>query len=175
MEKRPLEASPRLKPLVGIEYGRFLLDVPSGMVTAYPEVKAYAESQGFRQKDEQHVTVIGERTQRLLGEAEEVDEVMELIGSMSDWPIVECGDVLVLKNVETGEDGLDIVEESIIQLVTLPGMDELYDQIRKITGLAIETPPAHVTLYTKNADRGIGVYSRAQLKELTVDRFVVSK
>jgi hypothetical protein len=174
MEKRPIETSPRLRPLADVEYGRFLLDVPAGTVVTQPETEAYATQHGFRQKDEQHVTVIGKRTQQLLNECGKLDEVMSIASSVADWPIAEYGDIVVLKNTEVDEKGYETIEESIVRLIALPEIDRLYDQIRAITGMSIETPPPHVTLYTKNADRGIGVYSRAQLEGFVVDRLLDS-
>lgn len=165
MEKNSYSDSFMLYPLDGVERGRLLLEIPTTMLEIPDHVAEFAEKNDFIPKAEYHLTVIGKKTQTALAENGRLDDAMALVGAVPHWKIGSLGNFYVLNNREADDQGHDILEESIIQLLDLPVMDELYDKIRQATHMDIETPPAHVTLYTKNADRGIGVYSQAQLAE----------
>lgn len=170
MEKQVRFDALSLRPLSGVERGRLLLEVPEASIDIPTQVAVYAEENNFTPKDEHHLTVIGKRTQLALTGSGHLEDVMTLVNGMSRWTIASTGRFYVLSHSEVDDEGGIIMEESIIQLVDLPAMNELYDKIRQTTRLDIDTPPAHVTLYTKNADRGIGVYSQAQLAEyITVE------
>lgn len=168
MEKQPAFENTRLSPSEGIEYGRLLLEVPNDTINIPHHVALYALTNDYTPKDEYHLTVVGKKTQQILSEYGYLDDVVRLIDSEARWEIRSWSDIKVLQNVEIDDQGNEVVEESIIQLVSLPAMNKLYDKICAITHLAIETPPAHITLYTKNTARGIGIYSQSQLEEYTI-------
>jgi hypothetical protein len=164
----PIEAS----PMPGVERGRLLLQIPASSIEIPAMVISYAALGEFMPKEEYHVTVVGKKTQeRLLAEGV-LDEVVDLLENTPPWNIISFDDIFSIRNIETDGNGNQVIEESIIQLVTLHGLDEMYDQIREVAGLDIPTPPAHITLFTKNADRGIGLYSNIQLAEYVTKRLV---
>jgi hypothetical protein len=170
MEKQRQPDPIELHSLQGVERGRLLLGVPAVSIDIPPVVESYAQYAGFKPKDEYHATVIGKRTQEWLLAEGVLDEAVELLENVPQWNIVSLGDILLLRNIETVDNGEQVVEESIIQLVTLPGLDAFYNQLRAATDLDIPTPPAHITLFTKNADRGIGLYSNTQLTDYIVKK-----
>lgn len=168
MEKQRQPSAIEMHPLQGIERGRLLLGVSTPDIEIPPVIKSFASQGEFKPKGEYHVTVVGKKTQeRLLAEGM-LDDVVELLDTPLPWNIVSLEDILLLRNIETDDGGNQVIEESIIQLVTVPELNVLYDAIREVAGLDIPTPPAHITLFTKNADRGIGLYSNAQLAEYMV-------
>ena len=172
MEKWSHPILSELRPLDGVERGRLLLEVPAGLIDVPFAITRYADRNEFTSKEEYHVTVVGKKTQeRLLAEGM-LDKVSELLEQTPQWSVVSLDDILLLRNFETDDSGDQVIEESIIQLVTLSGLNAIYDEIRETTGLSISTPPAHITLFTKNADRGIGLYSNEQLTEYTVKKLV---
>ena len=172
MERQRQSSPIELHPLQNIERGRLLLGVPTANVEIPLVAMSYASQGGFKPKDEYHVTVLGKKTQeRLLSEGV-LDRVIRLLDETPRWNIASLGDILLLRNIETDDGGKQVIEESIVQLVTIPELGTLYDEIRKTTNLNIPTPPAHITLFTKNADRGIGLYSNKQLAEYTVKKLL---
>ena len=170
MEKQRQSCRIEVHPMPDVERGRLLLDVPIARVEIPLAVKSYADQSEFKSKDEYHVTVIGKKTQEQLLTKGVLDDVVRLLEDTTQWSIVSLDDILLLRNIETNSTGGRVVEESIIQLVTLSDIGAFYNDVRKTTGLDIPTPPAHITLFTKNADHGIGLYSSAQLAAYTVKK-----
>ena len=170
MEKQRQLGYIEVHPLPNIEHGRLLLGVPTACIEIPPLVKSFASQGEFKPKDEYHVTVVGKKTQERIFAEGMLDQVVELLNRAPQWSIVLQDDILVMRNIETDDSGKQVTEESIIQLAVTPELNALYDEIRKTTSLDIPTPPAHITLFTKNADRGIGLYSNEQLVEYTVKK-----
>ena len=170
MEKHHDFGLTQLHPLQGVEYGRLLLKVEDADITIPSSIKLFADQNDFKLKDEHHVTILGKRTQQMLTAAGVVDTAASLLENVSHWSFATKDEFLLLRNVEIDDSGNQTTEESIIQLVTIHGLDKLYDDIRQATGLDVPTPPAHITLFTKNADRGIGLYSEKQLAGYTVKK-----
>jgi len=64
------------------------------------------------------------------------------------------------KLVERGED------RTVIQLCDVVGMEEFFQTIEKLVGVAVERPPSHTTLYTGENGQAIGLPTQAKLDEL---------
>ena len=170
MEKHHDAGLIQLHPLQGVEQGRLLLKVEGANISIPRSIKLFADQNDFKPKDEFHVTVLGKRTQEMLAAEGVADIATSLLEDVTCWSFATKDEFLLLRNVEIDDNGGQIIEESIIQPVAILELDDLYDDIRQATGLDVPTPPAHITLFTKNADRGIGIYSGAQLAKYTIKR-----
>ena len=62
---------------------------------------------------------------------------------------------------ERGED------TSILRMCNVRGADEFFSKLEQKLGFEIEQPPYHVTLYTGENGKGIGIANIAQLEERT--------
>ena len=123
----------------------------------------------FKPKQEIHVTLIGKQLGALILEKMIVDHTIEeklkTMFDGIDWSYrpIEQGHLL---ERTTGK----VAQKSIILLLEMPGVDEFYDQLR-YQGLiepGVLTPPPHVTLYTRNCLRGIGIKNNDDLNRLSV-------
>ncbi|MBI5037564.1 MAG: hypothetical protein HZC01_02585 [Candidatus Kerfeldbacteria bacterium] len=61
--------------------------------------------------------------------------------------------------------------ESYIQMVSVPGLTKLYNDINALLGTHLEPPPTHITLFTgstypENASQGIGIPTQAEFEKL---------
>ena len=145
------------------EEGCLLLDVPLDLIQIPKWLNELSASKGFKAKDEYHVTVIGVDLAELIEKQRKTDRIKSLINSFN-WTI-EVGN----RYIELAKDDKDgIHRQSIICIVKIPELATFYDQLTDILGDKIKTPPAHVTLYTKNYDRGIGIYSENDLQTFKV-------
>lgn len=53
---------------------------------------------------------------------------------------------------------------TIVSMVQLDGVNELYDTLRQKYQLEFPTQPTHITTYTLQPNKGIGLFSRAELE-----------
>lgn len=60
-----------------------------------------------------------------------------------------------------GKPGL----ETIVVMVSAAGLSALYVELSDELGVALEPPPAHVTLYSTDPEQGIGIDDEHQLAE----------
>jgi hypothetical protein len=127
----------------------------------------------FLPKQETHITVWGsELGTKLLqqsiqhpGLKQDIHDAFE----STDWSYQKTSDLrhLARKKVIPAKD--DITEETIIMLIHMEGMAVFYGKLKdlRLIGKDHPVPPPHVTLYTRNIDRGIGVDSESELAELS--------
>lgn len=130
------------------------------------------EGKHFDPKEEFHVTIVGFKTGGLIKKAIKADDTVAdkidaLIANI-DWKVSALSEKLHLSkdttvNVKGGGEET-VHRESIIQMVSVSGLEEFYEKLNDILGSSLETPPAHVTLYTHGDKTGIGVYSQADLE-----------
>ena len=123
----------------------------------------------FKPKQEIHVTLIGKQLGALILAKMIVDHTIEeklkTIFDGIDWSYRPINPGHLLERTK-GE----VAQKSIILLLEMPGVDEYYDRL-KSQGLIeseVLTPPPHVTLYTHNCLRGIGVKNNDDLNRLAV-------
>jgi len=55
--------------------------------------------------------------------------------------------------------------KSVVAMCIVTNLDKLIDYLSEKLGMPIEQQPAHVTMYTLQQNRGIGLNSRAELEE----------
>jgi hypothetical protein len=125
----------------------------------------------FERKAEYHVTVIGSVLGSYLLQAIEAGSLVEArvaeLYEREEWRCLPLPRFLLLSRARRDGAG---DEASVIQLLELPGMARFYAALRRLlpAGQRIPTPPPHITLYTRNGARGIGLRSHAVLRELSV-------
>lgn len=149
------------------ENGSFLLDVPVNIVDVPSWLMEKAKHEGFKAKLEYHVTVIGLDLASMITESGLEDEVRSLIDSFS-WTLKITDNYIELAK----DDDNNIHRQSIICIVEVPELNLFFKILEELTEFVIDRPPAHITLFTKNYDRGIGLYSvndlnRFKVKELS--------
>ena len=131
----------------------------------------------FLPKDEFHVTLVGKCPGKLLQEKialnPEIEAQLKQVFQNIDWSFRRTGPIHILSRTreKTGNDGIavPVIQKSIIQQLTMPGMPIFYDYLRAQGFLEPDwpAPPPHVTLYTRNCPYGIGVASLDELQELS--------
>lgn len=57
---------------------------------------------------------------------------------------------------------------TIVAMVSMPGLEELFTKLRADTGLNLPTQPAHITIYTLQPNVGIGLTSLQQIEAESV-------
>lgn len=150
------------------------------------DLERIAKEEGLEAKDEVHVTVIGfrngEKIKERLAKMNEADvkniilKVRELMGS-TDWNFsfepkqynvskMYAGDVTEGERLEVAG-----VREAYIQMISLPQLTNFYTRLNDWLGLALESPPPHITLYTKGDDTekskmGVGIESWNEFNNL---------
>ena len=55
--------------------------------------------------------------------------------------------------------------ETIVVMVECPALEGLFDELSGAFGARLVPPPAHVTLYSTDPERGIGINDEEQLRE----------
>lgn len=133
----------------------------------------------FVPKQEAHITIFGSEVgtsllQQFIENPELEDKVHQAFES-TDWSYQQTSDLLHLARTRPGLATNNLTEETIIMLVKMDGMAIFY---RKLKDLGLidsnhPVPPPHVTLYTRNIDRGIGVDSDDELAELSCGRVYI--
>ena len=145
-----------------------LLDVPTDMVTIPSWIQMKAKNEGYRAKNEYHITVIGTDLSEQITEQGLSNAVQELIAK-TQWHVEFAHDYIELAK----DDQVGIHRQSIIQLAYVAEMDIFFDQLQAIAETPLSRPPEHVTLFTKNYDKGIGLYSNEDLKKYKIATLTV--
>ena len=130
----------------------------------------------FKPKPETHVTVFGSTTgsalQRMIVQKPETEGQLRTAFESTDWSYTISEDVRRLARDVTNSTATATHQQSIIVLLEMQGMAQFYLKLKSLGLLGHDTalPPAHVTLYTHNCDKGIGVHSDSELAELSCER-----
>lgn len=132
-----------------------LLDIKSGIEKGGIE--------DFDPKEEYHLTVIGFPIGKKIKEAsqEVQDKVKELIDNTNFTISLKPEKYKIKKTYKTGE------RESIIQLASVPEINNFYKKLSEILGEELPEPFPHITLATKGDKMGIGVTSKADFETLS--------
>jgi hypothetical protein len=56
---------------------------------------------------------------------------------------------------------------TLVAMACVDGLAELYDRLSAALGMPVEAPPAHVTLYSRPGEKGIGLTTTAELERLS--------
>lgn len=142
--------------------GSFLIDVPMEAIEIPDRITNFAIAAGFKQKSEYHVTLIGAKNAVLVDELEAKDEMLDIIYDIDTWDITPTSRYIFLAKADP-EEGT--IKESIIQMVAAPAVEEFYEKLKETRILELPLPPAHITLFTRFSDLGIGVYSQDDFDE----------
>jgi hypothetical protein len=130
----------------------------------------------FVPKQETHITVwgseLGTKLRQQFIQHPELEKDLHNAFESTDWSYQKTSDLRLLarKKAIPGKD--DITEETIIMLIKMEGMAVFYSKLKDLGLIRKDhpVPPPHVTLYTRNIDRGIGVGSESELAELSQGR-----
>ncbi|TSC82308.1 MAG: Uncharacterized protein G01um101420_472 [Parcubacteria group bacterium Gr01-1014_20] len=175
-----------------LESGTLLLDLDKNK-TDPEKVRGFAEERGLLEKDEAHVTVIGSDTAEQImarlgdlprGEKEEILAKIRAVVESIDWQFVFKPEYYYIKKEYDDPDPTDSskiiheVRESVIQLAETGNLAEFYAKLKEVTGLELEVPMPHVTLFTTSTredkrKRGIGIYSERDFDELKPERIEI--
>jgi hypothetical protein len=128
----------------------------------------------FLPKQEAHITVfgseIGTELLRQFVQNPEIEHRVQHAFESTDWTFTTTSELRHLVRTRATANAEDCIEETIIRLVKMQGMNDFYRKLKQLCLIAKDhpVPPPHVTLYTRNIDRGIGVDSEAQLAQLSL-------
>ena len=155
-------------------YNTLIISVDKHDFGIKPESIEYSDKT-FAPKQEAHITVLGSEhgldlLQQFINNPDLEQRVQQAFES-TDWSYTKTRDLRHLVRENTERSGKNTTEETIIMLLEMEGMTAFYTQL-KTHGLVNKdhpVPPPHVTLYTRNCDLGIGVYSESELSELTCE------
>jgi hypothetical protein len=115
----------------------------------------------WRRKVEFHMTVIGAaRIEEVAREDRGVpDRVARLLDGRGVGPIYVTRELRRVRHPD--EPGF----ETIVVMVECPVLAAVYRDLSSELGAELAPPPAHVTLYSTDPERGIGLNDEGQLKE----------
>jgi hypothetical protein len=117
------------------------------------------DGRDFQPKGELHVTLVGralgEELRHVLGERREV--ATRPAFEALDWSFERSGvGLLIEKSGSAGDQGR-VAGATVIEPVELPALDFYYHWLGGLLGRELAVPPAHITLYTLDGARGIGI------------------
>lgn len=153
-----------------------LLDIDKNVVDL-DAIRELAEKNGFEQKGDFHITILGfknggeiKKALKALPEEQRQDMISQIksLAESTDWNFVfepqryHIAKEYVAPDPKNKGSELREQRESYIQMVNLPGMKTFYDKLNALLGTNLEIPPAHITLYTGGDDKekskiGIGI------------------
>lgn len=159
-----------------------LLNIDEAMIDLNGIAQTAARN-GFDKKPEFHITIIGfkggaaikQALDKLSGERkpEALQKIQSLIKNI-DW-----GFALLPQRYHIKKDYMSRTSaavstehrESYIQMLSISDMKKFYDALNSILGTHLESPPPHLTLYTRGDDRerakaGIGINSQEEFLKL---------
>ena len=149
------------------ESGTLLLPLEKAAVGLGDEPVRF-DGRRFQPKREVHITLIGKDLGEAVVEAaaqdERVFDRLQQAARAVDWGY-QLTDAWY--HVAEGEPGGGQAE-TIIRMADVPGLAEFYRRLGEILGRALEVPPAHVTLYTRNTSEGIGLADAAAFRRHVV-------
>ena len=88
----------------------------------------------------------------------EDDLVQDFLGYQRNFELSEYGLTSQLRYVMRAE------RETVVVMVDVPNLDGLFKELREKYRLNLPTQPTHVTLYTLQPEKGIGILSSGELE-----------
>lgn len=114
----------------------------------------------WRLKREFHVTLLNSRaTSRVTEATGDAFRSVEVLrrAVRKDFAVVPSASVWIVRKANA---------KAIVVECDVTGAEELFTEIAAETGVDLERPPYHITLYTIGTARGIGLPTRAELERL---------
>lgn len=147
--------------------GTLLLAIPASGLEP-PGTPVRLPEGEFLPKTELHVTVIGREPGARLQRAGVTMDTVRRHARRVTWT-VHPRDAFWLIEAPP-KPGYVETRRSIIQLVDVPGLETFLDALGESCGIRLPVPPAHVTWFTQNWSRGIGLDSEDEFRERRVRR-----
>lgn len=143
------------------ETGRFLLELAKADVGLGDRPVTY-HSKSFWPKEEVHITIIGGRLAETVACHIQTDpalaERVEQAIITPAWRYrMEDEWYHVVRDDEVARERGKGVAESIVRMAMVPALPGFYRRLEQLLDVTIPERPAHVTLYTWNDPRGIGL------------------
>lgn len=143
------------------ETGRFLLELEKADVGLEDRPVTY-HGKSFWPKEEVHITIIGGHLAETLALTIQTDSALEEKVQQAiirtEWRYrIEDEWYHVVRDDEVARERGKGVAESIIRMATVPPLLGFYRCLEELLEVTIPERPAHVTLYTWNDPRGIGI------------------
>lgn len=152
----------KVEPDFNRENGFFVLQLSKEEVGLGEEAVTY-QGKTFQPKEEVHITIFGSRLSKELAEAMADDPALgrrlQAAVRETDWSY-QLHDEWY--HVVDGE------EETIIRMAGVPPLADFYRRVQRMSGVEISARPTHVTLYTYNSPKGIGIATEEEFRQLVV-------
>jgi hypothetical protein len=105
------------------------------------------------------VTVIGKAVVDRVGGGDPATwkQVSAVLAGRSVGPVHATGELRHVRHPEDAE------LETIVAMVECPALAGIYGELSDTLGAGLAPPPAHVTLYSTDPERGIGINDAGQL------------
>lgn len=122
-------------------------------------------------KDEFHVTLVGSGqriAEHLIGQDSSLSKrgSSRLAGTLLDETLKgRSFRVLPQNEIRVVQDG---DRKTIVRMCHVEGMGEFFEAVSAKVGARIEPPPAHITLYTLQNRKAIGIYNKERLAKVTI-------
>lgn len=151
-----------------------------------PKIESLALNKGLVIKDNLHITIIGSDTgeeilntitQKNLKRSEEIIFIESIIKQI-DWKIKLFDEYYYIEKTYPeyiDKKGKPEFRKSIIQLVNIDNLSDLYSKINNRYSLNLQIPFGHITIYSYSSipekiNRGIGLYSEEQFFSLNPNK-----
>jgi hypothetical protein len=149
----------RLRPASLYPHARASVLIPLALHGLPEEISALGET--WAVKDEFHVTAA--HTPWLAQRAGvSIDHAWDALSAALEGR--RAGPVRVGDELRLVRDG---EERTLIVMVRVDGLADLYTELSGRLGASLAVPPTHITLYTRPGGEGIGVHDETDLHSLT--------
>lgn len=133
----------------------------------FEHIEKYSQVYELNKKEEFHITVIGSKVGEKLSDTD-FNIIKDYIKNLN-WDFELRSEYFYI----TKEYPSNEIRWSIIQTVNIPDIERLYEKINELIEEHVDTQFPHITLYAnsnlkENSQRGIAVYSKKELKSLSL-------
>ena len=149
-----------------------IIDVDRQMLGIKLEKIRYSDKV-FKAKQELHITILGSSLGNMLldqiSRSPDIEHQLHEVFEHIDWTYRTTNEYRHLSREVLDQNNELMTEETIILLVDIRGMRDFYSELKSMKLIPDNqpVPPAHITLYTCNCDKGIGIPDESKLADLT--------